>query len=227
MAKEIYRLRYHFYKLKKLPNDFNTKIRKVLQCVRLTTQTIIGQQSVSCFALHYFNKVGLQNSYFLFFDGRWNIYGLIDGILLYLEDVSVGGEELAKGLKPIRKGKIFWIICFFSMSALCQIAFCADMNSHLVQYEQQRHWTGQVIKSNIHQTLYWSSLPRGSGELNPNPHFWILLPCEWVPVLAPSCLIPLQSEYLFTLWQRVAEMNPKCDELLYYVNRRPTCLCVW
>ena len=35
------------------------------------------------------------------------IYSLIDGILLYLEDVSVGGEELAKGLKPIRKGKIF------------------------------------------------------------------------------------------------------------------------
>ena len=81
-------------------------------CIRLTTQTIIGQQSVSCFALHYFNKVGLKN-YFLFFDGSWNIYSLIDGILLYLEDVSVGGEKLAKGLKPIKKGKIFWI--FFSM----------------------------------------------------------------------------------------------------------------
>ena len=103
------------------------------------------------------------------------------------------------------------------MSALCQIAFCADMNSYLVQYEQQRHWTGQVIKSNIHQTLYWSCLPRGFGELNPNPHFWILLPCQWVPVVAASHFIPLQSEYLFTLWQRVAEMNPKCDE--------PTLLC--
>lgn len=223
MAREIYRLRYHFYKLTKLPNDFNTKIRKVLQCVRLTTQTIIGQQSVSCFALHYFNKVGLKNYCFLFFDGSWNIYSLIDGILLYLEDVSVGGEKLAKGLKPIKKGKIFWI--FFSMSALCRIAFCADMNSNLVQSEQQRHWTGQVI--NMHQTSYWSSLPRGFGELNPNLHFRILLPYQWVPVLAASHLIPLQSEYLFTLWQRVAEMNSICDELLYYVNRSPRWLCAW
>ena len=36
-----------------------------------------------------------------------SFYSYINGILLYLEDVSVGGEELAKGLKPIRKGKIF------------------------------------------------------------------------------------------------------------------------
>ena len=174
--------------------------------------------------------MGLQNYYFLFFDGRWNIYSLIDGILLYLEDVSVGGEELAKGLKPIRKGKIFWIIYLFSMSALCRIAFCADMNSYLVQYEQQRHWTGQVIKSNIHQTLYWSSLPRGSGELNPNPHFWILLPCQWVPVIAASHFILLQSGYLFTLWRRVAEMNSICHELLYYVNGSTTmivCMRDW
>ena len=182
---------------------------------------------MSCFAPHYFNKAILKNYYLLFFVVRWNIYSEINGILLYWEDVSVGGEELAKGLKSIRKGKIFWIIIIFSMSALCQIAFCADINSYLVQYEQQRHWTGQVIKSNIHQTLYWSCLPRGFGELNPNPHFWILLPCQWVPVVAASHFIPLQSEYLFMLWQRVAEMNPKCDELLYYVNRRPTWLCVW
>ena len=136
--------------------------------------------------------------------------------------------RVSQGIEANQKRQnILNYMFFFNVSTICQIAFCADMNSHLVQYEQQRHWTGQVIKSNIHQTLYWSSLPRGSGELNPNPHFWILLPCQWVPVLAPSCLILLQSEYLFTLWQRVAEMNPKCDELLYYVNRRPTCLCVW
>ena len=165
-----------------------------------------------CFAPHYFNKAGLKNYYFLFFAARWNIYSLINGVLLYLEDVSVGGEELAKGLKPIRKGKIFWIIYLFSMSALCRKAFCADMNSYLVQYEQQRHWTGQVIKSNIHQTLYWSSLPRGSGELNPNPHFWILLPCQWVPVIAASHFILLQSGYLFTLWRRVAETYPIRDD---------------
>ena len=114
------------------------------------------------------------------------------------------------------------------MSALCRIAFCADMNSNLVQYEQRRHWTEQVIK--IHQTSYWSSLPRGFGKLNPNPHFRILLPCQWVPVFAASHLIPLQSEYLFTLWQRVAEMNSICDELLYYVNGSPTmvvCMRDW
>ena len=38
------------------------------------------------------------------------------------------------------------------MSALCWIAFCADMNSHLVQYEQQRHWTRQVITYIRHHT---------------------------------------------------------------------------
>ena len=69
------------------------------------------------------------------------------------------------------------------------------MNSYLqVQYEQQRH-----RKS----SSYWSSLPRGFGELNPNPHFWILLPCQWVPVLAASHLIPLRSKYLFrNEWQK-------------------------
>ena len=120
-----------------------------------------------CFAPHYFNKAGLKNYYFLLFVARWNIYSLINGVLLYLEDVSVGGEELAKGLKPIRKGKIFWIknIIFFSMSALCQIAFCADMKSYLVQYEQQRHWTGQVV--NIHPTSYWSSCREGLVNLIP------------------------------------------------------------
>ena len=120
-----------------------------------------------CFAAHYFNKAGLKNYYFLLFVARWNIYSLINGVLLYLEDVSVGGEELAKGLKPIRKGKIFWIknIIFFSMSALCQIAFCADMKGYLVQYEQQRHWTGQVV--NIHPTSYWSSCREGLVNLIP------------------------------------------------------------
>lgn len=111
------------------------------------------------------------------------------------------------------------------MSSLCRIAFCADMNSYLVQYEQQRHWTGQVV--NIHQTSYWSSLPRRFGELNPNLHFRILLPYQWVPVLAASHLIPPQSEYLFTLWRGVAEMNPICDQLLYYVSGSPTWLCAW
>ena len=69
--------------------------------------------------------MGLKNYCVLFFDGSSNIYSLIDG----------GGEELAEGLKPIRKGNIVCII-FFSMSALCQIALCADMNGYLVQYEQ-------------------------------------------------------------------------------------------
>ena len=50
------------------------------------------------------------------------------------------------------------------MSALCQIALCADMNSYLVQYEQQRHWTEQVI--NIHQTSYWSSCREGLVIMN-------------------------------------------------------------
>ena len=104
------------------------------------------------------------------------------------------------------------------------------MNSNLVQYEQQRHWTGQVI--NIHPTSYWSSCREGLVNFKSqiNPHFRFLLPCQWVPVVGASCFILPQSEYLFTLWQRVAEMNPTCDELLYYVNGSPTmvvCMIDW
>ena len=50
-----------------------------------------------------------------------------------------------------------------------------SMNSNGTELEQVVH---------THRTSYRSRLPRGFGELNPSPHSRILLPSQWIPVLA-------------------------------------------
>ena len=62
-----------------------------------------------------------------------------------------------------------------------------------------------------HRISFRADWPRGFGELNLSPHSKYFLPLmaptsvsEWIPVLAPIYLLPLGSEYLFTLHQSVA-----------------------
>ena len=46
------------------------------------------------------------------------------------------------------------------------------------------------------------------------------LPSQWVPVDAPTHLLPLRSEYLYTLPRRVAVSHPVCDVSLSRSARR-------
>ena len=63
--------------------------------------------------------------------------------------------------------------------------------------------------------------PRRSGELNPNSHISeYFLSSQRVPVDARTHLLPLRSEYLYTLQRRVAVSHPVCDVSLSRSARR-------
>ena len=57
------------------------------------------------------------------------------------------------------------------MFIVYRMAFRSDMKSYTVWYKQERSWAVQVVHT--HRKLYWSGWPRGSGELNTEPHFCI------------------------------------------------------
>ena len=62
-----------------------------------------------------------------------------------------------------------------------------------------------VVHDYTHRTPRRNGWPRGFGELNPIPHSWILLPSQWIVVIALTYSLPPRSEYLFTLHQYVAQ----------------------
>ena len=83
---------------------------------------------------------GLKNYCVLFFDGSWNIYSLIDG----------GGEELAEGLKPIRKGNIVCIIFFFNVCTMPNSFMCwHEWLSGSVWTATALNWTSHYNTSDI------------------------------------------------------------------------------
>ena len=64
-----------------------------------------------------------------------------------------------------------------------------------------------VGHDHTHRTSRRNSWQRGFGELNPSTHSWILLPSQWIVVIALTYSLPPRSEYPFTLHQYVAK-NP-------------------
>ena len=62
-----------------------------------------------------------------------------------------------------------------------------------------------VVHDHTHRTPRRNGWPRGFGELNPIPHSWVLLPSQWIVVIALNYSLPPRSEYLFTLHQYVAQ----------------------
>ena len=62
-----------------------------------------------------------------------------------------------------------------------------------------------VVHDHTHRTPRRNGWPRGFGELNPIPHSWVLLPSQWIVVIALTYSLPPRSEYLFTLHQYVAQ----------------------
>ena len=62
---------------------------------------------------------------------------------------------------------------------------------------------------------------RGLGALNSSPHSWILLPFQWVSVLAPLRFLPLRCANRCSHWTKVWRKNyPTCDAPLLIWHRR-------
>ena len=73
------------------------------------------------------------------------------------------------------------------------------MKNDSVQYERQRHRTGIRCSHASNIVPCRAVSPEGLVHLIPVLTSEYLLPSQWVLVLAPTHLLPLLSEYLFSL----------------------------
>ena len=92
--------------------------------------------------------------------------------------------------------------------------FFADMESCSVQLYSMNGNNPQLeqVVDTPRTSCRRDDWPRRSGKLNPNSHISeYFLPSQWVPVDTPTHLLPLRSEYLYTLQRRVAVSHPVCD----------------
>ena len=88
-----------------------------------------------------------------------------------------------------------------------RIAFRANTKRRfdIVWTAMAQSWNKLKSFTHVHLTSCRSNWPRGFGELNPRPSLrsWIRFTSVSVDsVLAPTYLLPLWSEYLFTLHQK-------------------------